>query len=206
MVYQGVKRVKLANGTTKTILESDLKAAGITRGDYQSMRAKGEVSESLENKILKAASDRTEVNFKGAKDESVPANPSGNKELSKADRLKGEKKRELDRDTRSLSIPAKNFLETKSLHHEVAYLSDGKPKIVSMDYASKDSDLYRGKLKKKAGNKEFRLGASRIIDNGSPEGLVKAPRGDFYLVSRGSRSAKPVSKDVAQSVLSKWFS
>ena len=35
MVYQGVKRVKLANGTTKTILESDLKAAGITRGDYQ---------------------------------------------------------------------------------------------------------------------------------------------------------------------------
>lgn len=78
MVYQGVKRVKLANGTTKTILESDLKAAGITRGDYQSMRAKGEVSESLENKILKAASDRTELNFKGAKDESAPANPSGN--------------------------------------------------------------------------------------------------------------------------------
>ena len=69
MVYQGVKRVKLANGAAKTILESDLKAAGITRGDYQSMRAKGEVPESLENKILKAASDRTELSFKGATDE-----------------------------------------------------------------------------------------------------------------------------------------
>lgn len=69
MVYQGVKRVKLANGATKTILESDLKAAGITRGDYQSLRKQDAIPKTLENKILDAAGKRTELSFKGATDE-----------------------------------------------------------------------------------------------------------------------------------------
>lgn len=71
------------------------------------------------------------------------------------------------------------FLSTNYKNHVVFYNN----KIVDMDYVEK--------------KEQFKYGCMRIADNIaiSDVGFIKSPKSEFYIVSRGSKTAKKITLD-----------